>query len=248
MDCSECIFIERIASSGGPLGGPQCGCHADRIKHLAKKDKSEYKNGVYHLDRFCNMYRQEDWKSKDETLQESLQRAKDEIEIIFGVLIEDDPSKPMEDIEQAVKSVIQSDYPKDKILLLISTGEYRNISEMVHLVNVTQEEIEGTELIIHKYSGMQQMREKECFEKLFLSHYFVKMLPHSRVSQNFFSSINNSLNTEMEKITMYENDCGVKAINKSIARSLYLEYGNYDKMCFAVKELSSKEGMYKLLK
>ena len=61
MDCSKCLFKEVTPASGGLLGGPQVGCHANRIHRFSELGQAEYADGYYELKRFCSMYRPTDW-------------------------------------------------------------------------------------------------------------------------------------------------------------------------------------------
>ena len=259
MDCSKCIFAEfSPPSSGGLLGVFQTGCSANRLETLKKLNKAKYSEdkSCYELDKFCNLYRTNEWEDKHE--DPSVSMAKKEIQSTFGVVIYDSLKATPEDLEVTVSSLLESEYDKSKISVVLSTLPSKPIVQMVGLVNRIKEKINRVTGITHLVDEFMppsaiviqtlvETRDKQCFQKLVDMSYFVKIKAGKSISPSWFSEIDTSLNERLEQVTLFENNEGVTAIPCGVVRSLYLDYNNYDTMTEKLKEMSKTQDKYKLL-
>lgn len=247
MDCSECLFKEVVPTSGGPLGGPQVGCHANRVHRFSELGQAEYADGYYELKRFCNMYRSTDWfEDKEMLLEEKLELAIEQSQPTFGVCIYDSLDHSIQDVQVTIDSIVNSDYNHDKIGVLLSTSLQMKPEDIVQITHKTQETIKQFATITHLYTGNDQMRDTEVFQKLVGATHFVKLTPSQKVPKNYFKNINESMNVNLDRISYYEQD-NVVAIPSKVVRETYLDHNDYDAMVAFVEKISKQQGAYKKL-
>ncbi len=241
MDCSKCIFSETAVSSGGPYGGPQTGCSANRIEIFKKRGKAEYKDGSYHLKQFCNLYRTDKWKEQREPPY--LEKANEEIKTSFGVIIDDDTSKPFSDLEKTVTSFSETNYEKEKIKIVLSTSNERRIEELVHLTHKSQETVK-TELITHLHN-IKPLKEKESFQKVVDCNFFVYARTGTKISPEEFSIVDDCINKDLKQFSLFKNKDGISYCPSKTVRSLYLNHNDYDLMLSELEVIAKQQGMYK---
>ena len=247
MDCSKCLFKEFTPASGGPLDGPQVGCHANRIHRFSELGQAEYADGYYELKRFCSMYRPTDWlENKKMSFEEKLELATEQSQPTFGVCIYDNLDHDVQDIQTTIDSIINSDYNHDKISVLLSTNLQMKPEDIVQITHETQKTIKRFATITHLYMGNDEMRDTEVFQKLVWTTHFVKLTPSQKVPKNYFKEINDSMNISLDRISYYEQN-GVVAIPSKVVRETYLDHKNYDAMVDFVEKISKQQGAYKKL-
>ena len=248
MDCAHCVFMEGIPYSGGPFGHMcQTGCSAGRLDVLKARGKAKLKDGYYHLEQFCNMYRTEQWleavSSGVDDPVEIFKIAKDETRPSFGVVVQDDTNLPQSELEKTVMSFCSMNYDFDKIKVVISSDTSREASTVVHLVHKAQENIKNTEYVSHLHD-FKTFREKESFQKVVGYNYFVYAKAGTVVDQDMFEKIDTSLNSKLEQISLYKNPQVTCCPSKTV-RSLYLNHNDYDVMLLELERTAKGQGMYK---
>ena len=242
MDCSKCVFVEGVASSGGYV---QVGCSADRLSTLVNRGKARFNDddGSYHLQQFCNMYRTEKWSSSQEEDGDRLAIARSEITPSFGVVIQDDTESDIEQLEQTLASFCSMDYDSDKMKIVISSTTHREPSDIVRLVHDAQKHVEQTEYVSHLHS-FKAIQEKESFQKIVDRNYFVYAKVGATARKSLFKDVDSSLNTTLEQITMYKSG-DISCCPSNVVRSLYLDHNDYDLMLLDLEKISKEQGMYR---
>ena len=233
MDCSNCIFCESIPASGGP----QSGCSANRIETLKKRGKVEYVDGYYHLTQFCNMHRTENWN------KDTVEEARQEVMLSFGVVIKDDVSMDTSDLERCVMSFCDAEYSKDKIKIVISTTPERDVARLVNIIHKAQESIANVEFVSHLHD-ISSLKEKECFQKIVNYNMFGHTTPKSICKPDDLSKIDSIINDELKQISMFKTSSGISYAPSKTVRSLYLNYNDYEMMTSDLERISKEQRMY----
>jgi len=236
--------------SGGPYGIFQTGCEASRLERLKELGKAKLQTPTelgekplaYEITQFCNMYRTEEWKTDKEG--DYCQAAKEEVQPTFGIVIQDFEDSTREELEKSVESILACDYDMSKLSVVISTVPSRNITTTVTLVNQLKEQISNSHGVTH-LTQSSRIRDKECFQKIVGSSYFVKIGAGGVVSASWFSEIAISLNEDLEQITLFKNESGATAAPSNLIRSIYLDFENYDAMLTQLETMSKQQDKYK---
>ena len=98
---------------------------------------------------------------------------------------------------------------------------------------------------MHLYTDNEQLRDYECFSKLYKNSYCVKIPQGSKISSNLFKEIELSLNEKLEQIAFFEDeDENVSVLPYGVMNNEYLNYNSYDKMIQGVKDVAKKNNKY----
>ena len=229
--------------SGGPWGGCQVGCEANRLQKLIDKGRASRTPDQcsYELTQFCNMHRTEEWRDLKEPPY--IENAREEITLSFGVIIEDDPNKPFSDLEKTVMSLRKLDYDKENIKIVISTDNNRDVAQLVGLVHSAQEYIKDVEFIAHLHE-IKPLKDKECFQKVVNYNFFVRVEAGAEVSTHEFANIESVINDDLKQVSMFKNKGGITYCPSSVVRSLYLNYNDYELMISDLENISKEQEMY----
>ena len=109
FDCKDCCFAKMD-------NGKQIQCLSDECKYVAGKEKLN-DNGFFTLDRLCLYKRKPDWE-KDKTDEEKIELARKQLYTNIGICLDDDSDEP-DDLENLLDQLINTDYPKDRIGVVI---------------------------------------------------------------------------------------------------------------------------------
>lgn len=246
MDCSRCVFKDCIPSSGGPFGGPQTGCLANRIETLKERGKAEYKDGCYHLSQFCNMYRTQKWADLHEE-EDLLELATKETQTSFGIVICYDEKKSQMETTESIKNV---DYPPRLINVVFSADEKAiNVSKhfFIDHVHRLQNNGNGARFVMNLIDD-KEMTDRSAFFPLLGSRcdYLIKIKQGQKIDPDYFNFINTSQNEKLDITTFFEDEeNGVSVVPRSVVDNTYLDYQNYDLMCEGIKKLSIQQETYK---
>tara|TARA_Y100000004_G_scaffold192170_1_gene252249 strand:+ start:427 stop:1152 length:726 start_codon:yes stop_codon:yes gene_type:complete len=239
MDCGDCVFNitdDGPPMSGGPYGGRQIGCRAGRIEKLINKGKAAMPipETSYELTQFCNMYRDSDI---------DLETARDQVMPLFGVVVNMGKTKKIEDLSATVDSLLEMDYPQQKVKIVISTVSTQSVEAVMHQVHRLQEKYLASEAVFHLHD-ITPHREGECFKKLLQAAYFVRMISGSTLDSGVFKFIDKDINDDLNMTCMYESD-RVTIVNKKIIRDLYLNFNDYEKTVDHIRSLCLDKGLHK---
>ncbi len=167
----------------------------------------------------------------------------------FGVLIEDDKTADISEMEKSLNSLLEAtkNYEKRNVGVLMAFGEMdRPISHTLHLTNFYTEQgmwcrgcNQGSEMSL-------EQKETELFQQLTFATYFIKLKAGQEVSPTIFSDIDHSISTLKEKIICFNNN-EIYALLVSAVRLYYLEQGSYEATERHIIEQSKTKGYYKEL-
>lgn len=228
MNCKECVFATWNDDA-------QSGCSVNRLSKLKELDKAnvvtEDNLSYYELTRFCNLYRTEEWKEKQERFDEDLITiVLKEVKPKFGIAVYDEKDN-LGDLDKTLNSIKNINYDPKCIKVVISSFKERGVQELVSKVITMQEQ--GFECImsLHTYNDDIYLRDTECFSKMYRNSYFVKINVGSTIDKDFFNTIEKSLNQDLEQGVLFEDsDNQVHAVHFQVANQEYLNYNNFDLM------------------
>lgn len=259
--CKGCIFATLgktdILTLNGehqpPLADEQNGCAANRIWTFSCRNEAHRTHGnqYFQLTRFCNMYRDDEWRKETQEkyeepfsfLEDLVSSAEQEVMPLFGIAIQDHPDSTLEDLRATLKSIGQLDYPRKKIKVVISTFSARGLNDVMHEVNVLRDKGYLAEAIFHVVFE-PVVKDAEVFKKLTQSHYFVNAYSGAVLDKDVFKTVDTSLNKKLEKIIIFENEGWYSIVRKAVVTSLYLEFNNYEKTIDHIRTISQERGVY----
>ena len=197
----------------------------------------EYAEDVsfYELTQLCNLYRTSDWgenKDPDKLLEIALKEVKPN----FGIMVYDSIEENSE-LDKTLESIQNIEYDKKHIRIIISAFKERGVQHLI--TRVVDLQAKGFEcfLSIHHYVDNEPLRDRECVTKLINRNpYIVKIPQGSKISKNFFTKIETSLNHKLEQLTFFEDvDNKVTAVPFSVVNNEYLNYLSYDLMVEGIR-------------
>jgi hypothetical protein len=239
VDCKDCIFTEWNKKV-------QTGCAANRLSKFIEMDKVELKtedSTFYELKQFCNLYRPEDWKENKDA-DNLLNIALKQIKPRFGIVVHDSQEQDT-NLNDTLESIKNINYDKSLIRIVISSFKNRGVQYLISKVVEMQNENFDCVMSMHLYSENEQLRDYECFSKLYKNSYFVKIPQGLKISPNLFSQIELSLNTKLEQIAFFEDqDENISAVPYGVVNNEYLNYNSYNKMLKGIKDVAKKNNKY----
>lgn len=249
MDCKDCIFAEYGQVKRPMMPDGQVGCACDRLDTWLDKDEAYLAadESYYELTKFCNMYRNEEWKSEHNYGNE-VAIAREEVMPLFGIAVWDDPTSTMIDLEKTVMGLTNVKYPRDKMKVVLSTFKARGVNNVADLINRLQGDIRNSSAIFHLLD-YRKYTDTEVFKKLVEATFFVHVKSGYRqrgstlLPEHLFELIDKSMNEDLERACMWEGD-RFTVIHKKVVTGLYLQFNDYDKMVSHVREIAKKQNAY----
>jgi len=258
FSCSGCWFAD-IAGQFDEEA-IQIGCDADRddlfIDPVTGRtdfmDFPKYRS----LDRFCSMYRGVEW-AEDKGGQNNINLYDDEYmvnlarkenRLKFGIAVYDDENKDLSSMEESLRSILKATQKYQTSLvgaLMVYQHKSRGINETLHMSNYFSQSglwCRGCNL----HEGDTYTQETDVFQQLTFADYFIKMKAGQTLDENIFLDIDKTINDEFEKVICFENN-QVYAVMKSIIRSNYHSFSNYDQMICSLVDDAKNKRYYKLL-
>jgi hypothetical protein len=234
MTCYGCKFAKRV-------GNLQVGCSAKRIKRFKERNEvetlREETGTIFSIKRFCNLYRD---RESDTTLQE----ARKEIEPTFGISIYDN-GQPFE-VEKTINSILECDYDKSKIAVVITSVNSRNVSLMTHMINLLISSGAVKSKLVLSGDVPVKVRDFDCFHNLHGFNYLTKLISGENIDANFFKDIDISINDHLEKNIVFTKD-NVMCTSFSAINSEYLKYNDFDKTNEEIKQAAQLHNMVRTL-
>lgn len=223
--CEGCDWAMEVVTSGGPSGGPQSGCHAGRLAKFKSRGEATRNSdtGYYDLSRTCTL------KRKD--FEGTLEQAVYQIEPLFGVVIEDDGEGDWEDVVSAANQIIDQDYNRKKISVIVSTSIPRGMEKIVLMTEKFNPMGYGNfKTVIHAMNIEQEVKELDQWRPLVKSSYFVKIKASEKptIKEDFLSSIRDRVVDDLEQIVI-EDYTGVTVSLASAVRATYNNYNSFEK-------------------
>ena len=224
FNCKGCCFakIEK---------GHQEKCLADKYKYLKDED-AKTENGVFVYDRLCLYKRKEDW-NKDKTNEERLEIARDQLFPNIGICLDDDSADPS-DLENLVDQLVNIDYPKNRIGVVIYSQFNKAGARIPKILNKMK--LNGIATCSSVFIIQDNVFENETsvFKKLANATFLTKLSSKSKVNfQKSFNFINKTFNDELQQVLVFKNEDAL-FLDKSYVSRSYLEYLDYEKMQKAI--------------
>lgn len=239
MNCKGCIFAEMSQDD------IQDGCKAGRLEIFIDLGKASLKGDAFSLQRFCNMYRSDEWKGlrKNQEEQDLLKSAKKESATSFGIVVFDNEEIIREQLEGTLQSIESLDYDPKKIQILINSFVGRGVDYIVQKVEELRSKGYHTKMMLHHELLSTAEKEKESFQKIFNNHYFVSTHSGDLIPQGFLKEIDKSINERAEIICAFQSG-GTTAIPRYVVRNEYLNYNDYHLMVEGVIKASKEGGLF----
>ncbi|MDC0297133.1 hypothetical protein OAK92_01025 [Crocinitomicaceae bacterium] len=217
-------------------GGSQNGCHANRLIKFKERGEATRNSdtGYYNLSRVCTL--------KRENFEGTLEDAIFQIGPLFGIVIEDDGDCDWEDICAAADQVINQDYSRKKISVILSTNMDRGIKNIVMLTEkIKAEGFQHFKSVIHAVDAKLQVKELDQWRPIASATYFVKVRPEERpiIDNNFLSGVRDRIVDNLEKL-MIEDWTGVTVVSASLVKGLYMNFNSYEKTVDSIRGLTSE--------
>jgi hypothetical protein len=260
MNCGDCIFKimdDGPPMSGGPFGGGQIGCKANRVQKFIDKGAASLNlpKQCYELKQFCNMHRQELWLEEfgpvimhgANLLEEAAKLARKEVTSTFGIALFDNHTVDMQTFEKSIDNIVSSarDYGLDKVKIVVAFQQNRPVSQTLHMINEYSNQdvyIMGTTVFDPIWNVSQEL-EKEIFQKIVNQQYFIKLKVGEVVPDNLFSKIDKIVNDDLKQVSIFESESAI-ACHVGIVREAYLEFQSYDKMVDHLLKISRDGANY----
>lgn len=236
-NCKNCVFkIEQ--------DGEQTGCKAGRLKTFLDRGEAGKLGSYldYKIFRLCNLYRDDTWRYKDS--QDSLQVAKEEVKTKFCIIIFDDPKNSQ--LEQAVESIYNLDYPQDKIQVVISSYHQENVTHLVTITNQLSEKFKHSKLVLNWYHNNKSLIEYDAFSKCVYNGFFVKMNHNDTLPKHLLRTVDDSINNKLEKTAIFAYR-DIPLIPRAVVSNQYLNYNDFDLMARGVIQEAKQQNLFQYI-
>lgn len=221
-NCKGCCFAQTEDEK-------QVGCLADKHKYLISSENSE--NNFFELNRICLYKRVEDWES-DKTNEEKINLAKQQLTPNIGICIDDDSDDP-NDLESIINKLINLDYPRNRIKVVIYSRFSKAGARIPGLLTKMRSAgINCWSVFIVRDNTAEN--ETSVFTKLTEATFLTKLSSKTEIDlQKTVETINAKTNDELAPILVFKNKDAF-FINKTYVSRFYLEYLDYSKMQEAI--------------
>lgn len=240
--CKNCTFSEF-----NQMEGLQDGCRADRLSKFKLEDvhlNTDEDNGYFEIGRVCNMHR-----DRDDNPYITIEEAREEIEPTFGIVIYDDPTIET-NLKDCIDSIMNLDYDKNKITVVISSFSSKNVSQLVDLINKLKTVYKRASLSLNTHT-VERMIDYDGFSKCADRNYLIKMNYQSTISPQTLRRVDEILNDELLQIIAFqadgENKEPITILPKRVVSSEYLKYNSFNKMALSMVELTKINGYYQYI-
>jgi hypothetical protein len=192
------------------------------------------------------MYRNSDWEGPAD-IGSAVHKASCEVMPLFGIVVTDGGnSGSPEDFKKTVDSIIATSWPVEKLRVMLSTTNHQQMPAMAHLVNSTQKAAQlDVRAVFHNLID-PNIKDYDTFSKLAQATYFISIEAGVEVPLDLFSQVNDSLNTKLERMIMFESK-SLTIIRASVMKSIYRKFNDYTLATDEVRTLSQQAGMHKVL-
>ncbi len=231
--CSSCVFSD---ASKDILDS----CMADVLKHVSEAKKAN---------EFCSLHRPEEIDIGDKTKEEFLENAIKVSSNKYGIIVYDESDNKM-DVLDTVESIIASDYPKNRIKVVLSIEESvllkrgSDIGEYLqHYYNLGGKGI-FSELTIHKPNVPKKVMETEVFQKIVDSTHFLNIDAGKMLSPNFLKAADMNRRKMEKSIVFKDEDQDISCVPRHVAQNFYLNYNDYRLMLQEIAEEAKNTDTY----
>lgn len=238
-NCKDCCFA-KIENQ------KQVECLADKYKYLKCKDSEKNSaDNFFELDRLCLYKRKHDWK-KEDTNENRLEVARKQLFPNIGICLDDDSEDP-DDLENIINKVINIDYPKNKIKVIIYSRFNKAGARIpVLLSKMRLQNINCWSVFVVDENFVTE-NETSVFKKLTEATFLAKLSSKTKVDlQKTVNKINEISNDELRPVLVFKNEDAL-FLSKSLVSRSYLDYLNYSKMEKAIlNKVTNTEHLYNI--
>ena len=225
-NCENCCFAVVTDDK-------QTGCMAGRLeKFVGQQKASQNENGYFVVNRFCNMQRKENI---------SVEKAYNQIKSNFGIAIFDQDEKYF---DTAIESCKNIQYDKDKFKISIHSNKNQRFGRLFNEINEFKKLGIQARLFFDVEEKHISSSEKEVFQYLYGSSHLLKLKTTDSIEPSFLSSINKSLNDDLEIAFTYQSN-DIICLPFWIVNQQYLSYNSYDLLVSSILEESINNSMHK---
>lgn len=223
--CSSCLFCEKdkdIVDS----------CKAGVLKRLSKATNPT---------EFCTLHRPEEIELGDSSVEEFLENAIKVCSAKYGVIVFDE-SDNSTDVVKTIESIIDCNYPKNRIKVVLSVEEQKLLERGSSIGEYLQHyyRLGGSsilcELTFHRPNMPPDVMETEVFQKIVDSSHFVNVNAGNIIEPEMFNYIEEKRSSMEKVILCTDEEQDITCIPKSVAQSFYLNFNDYRNMIKALRE------------
>lgn len=238
-NCKDCCFAKVENEK-------QVECLADKYKYLKCEDSEEKStdNNFFQLNRLCLYKRKRDWK-KEDTNESRLDTARKQLFPNIGICLDDDSEDP-DDLENVINQIINLDYPRNKVKVII----YSHFNKAGARIPGLLSKMRSKNVIcwsVFIVSNDIPENETSVFKKLAEATFLAKLSSKTKVDlQKTVNKINEISNDELKPVLAFKNEDAL-FLNKSFVSSAYLDYLDYSKMEEAIlNKVTNTEYLYNI--
>jgi len=235
--CKDCAFSEY-------KDDVQTGCSAGRIekfKELGQVLGTRTSDGKTYdvVSRFCNYFRTSKWHELNP--ENPLEIVRDQSAITFGIAVNCENHNE-EKIGKTISCLENIDYDPEKITIVLSVDDPKNITHLVHGVNVLKRKFHRV-FLVKNNQDITQIKDFDVFSKCANRSYFTTLEVGGTFSPNLFSGINKLINEDLLKLVFIESS-DTQTLSSEVVKRQYLNYRDYNLMMSEIKEQSKHSDMY----
>src|SRR6056300_1404439 len=236
--CKECYFCKYENNI-------QVGCLTGRLEKFREEgeilETRESEGKTYSvIGRLCNYFRLQRWAEKyeDKDLVEIVEK---ESEPTFALVIDCEDHSP-EKLEKTLNDLIELDYNRRKLTIVLHIDGTRDIWQLVHQVNLLKKYFPRV-LLISNSQRQKNIKDYDIFSKCANMYFFTTMKIGGDISPDLFNDINHIINYDLKKIAFVETK-DTQSVISSVVKDKYLDFNDYEKMLKYVRQFSIDSDMY----
>lgn len=242
--CKDCVF----AVYDGEDNDTQFDCAAGRIDVFAKNgdviDAYDNDKSFYVIKRLCNFYREESWIS--ESQDDLLEEVKKEAFPSFGVVIYNLSENTNKQLETLKEIINESPMDNNKVYVILVTNDKskKDMPYFLPMVDTFKADAINFKIVsVFDYVPKPQI-DALAFKHVIKRNYIVKIDDNNMISRDLFTKVDQSLNTDLEKISYYQ-DGQVSVISSYLINHMYREFNDYHTLDAEICKLAKEKGLYK---
>lgn len=152
-----------------------------------------------------------------------LQQEETHKKLLYGLVIYDIDQES--DIEKAIESVLEIDYPEDKIKIIVSSYMHRDNPRYVNFANIILKKFRHCKLLLNNPTVSREEIDFNSFSLCKHANYLVKMNHNQKIPSDFFNKVNEVAGENV--VVCYNNITALPY--KSVSRT-YLKFKDFDNM------------------
>ena len=265
--CKNCVFAEYI-------GDTQVSCQLNRIDKFRSRnavvmDAEDDDKEFFVIERFCNTYRDSDWKDilfyyKTDTTETPEERVKKEIEIRCGFFLTFSDENTLKELEESISSITDQivtptyvtivDISTKNTVLIDSTSQPMD-TQATHFVARLSQGLDGKDIVYNYIRGTDEERRDlsapelvdMAFKRTARNGYYTVFKIGDKIPSHYLSAINHYINEELNQVILIKQDDNINGYfaQSSVHKLVYGSNGKYivDKL----EELTEEQNLPHLI-